>query len=98
MTALSRRTVIKATGAVGASILPVGLVPNESPAQEPPRAPAAAGVSGTQPATYLFLNAEEAAFIEAAVARLIPADDRWPGAVEAGVPNYVDRQIGRSHV
>src|SRR6516165_9162962 len=93
MTALSRRTVIKATGAVGASMLPVGLAPNESPAQEPPRVPAAAGVSGAPRATYLFLNAEEATFIEAAVARLIPADDQWPGAAEAGVPNYIDKQL-----
>src|SRR5260370_36328393 len=30
----------------------------------------------------------------AAVARLIPADDRWPGAVEAGVPNFIDKQLG----
>jgi len=85
--------VIKATGAVGVSILPVGLAPNDSPAQEPPRVPAAAGVSGAQATTYLFLNAEEAAFIEAAVARLIPADDQWPGALEAGVPNYIDKQL-----
>jgi gluconate 2-dehydrogenase gamma chain len=46
------------------------------------------------PATYLFLNSIEAGFIEAAVARLIPADDQWPGAIEAGVPNYIDRQLG----
>jgi len=93
MTDLSRRTVIKATGAVGASLLPVGLAPNDSPAQVPPRVPGAAGVSGAQATTYLFLNTEEAAFIEAAVARLIPADDQWPGALEAGVPNYIDKQL-----
>src|SRR5262245_65414546 len=74
MTDLSRRAVIKATGAVGASILPVGLAGSEATAQEP-RGVSAAGASGAQPATYLFLNVEEAAFIEAAVARLIPADD-----------------------
>src|SRR5262249_11771779 len=93
MTDLSRRTVIKATGAVGAALLPVGLAPNDSPAQVPPRVPAPTGVSGAQATTYLFLNAEEAAFIEAAVARLIPADDQWPGALEAGVPNYIDKQL-----
>jgi gluconate 2-dehydrogenase gamma chain len=43
---------------------------------------------------YLFLNDEEVAFIAAAVARLIPEDDKWPGAVEAGVPNYIDKQLG----
>jgi gluconate 2-dehydrogenase gamma chain len=35
----------------------------------------------------------EAAFISAAVARLIPADDLGPGAVEAGVPTFIDRQL-----
>lgn len=42
---------------------------------------------------YLFFNASEAAFIEAAVARLIPSDDAGPGAVEAGVPRFIDRQL-----
>src|SRR5262249_17613314 len=93
MTDLSRRAVIKATGAVGASILPVGLASNEVAAQEPRRPSTATDVSGVQPTTYLFFNPEEAAFIEAAVARLIPADDKWPGALEAGVPNYIDKQL-----
>ncbi|WAT01178.1 gluconate 2-dehydrogenase subunit 3 family protein [Rouxiella chamberiensis] len=38
-------------------------------------------------------TAEEYAFLQAAVARLIPADDRGPGALEAGVPEYIDRQM-----
>lgn len=46
--------------------------------------------------TYTFLNRQEAAFIEAAVARLIPADEKWGGAIEAGVPNYIDKQLGGS--
>jgi gluconate 2-dehydrogenase gamma chain len=43
--------------------------------------------------TYLFLNREEAAFIESAVSRLIPADAKWPGALEAGVSNFIDKQL-----
>jgi gluconate 2-dehydrogenase gamma chain len=35
----------------------------------------------------------EAAFVNAAVARLIPADELGPGAVEAGVPTFIDRQL-----
>ena len=100
MTDLSRRAVMKATGAVGASMLPIGFAPDESSAQEPRNTPAAPSTSGApqpnsqvQSAPYLFLNSEEAAFIEVAVARLIPADDRWPGALEAGVPNYIDKQL-----
>ena len=46
--------MLKATGAIGASMLP-----------------AASG----------------------AAARLIPADAKWPGALEAGVPNYIDKQL-----
>lgn len=44
-------------------------------------------------AKYEFLTAPEAGFIEAAVARLIPADELGPGALEAGVPHYIDRQL-----
>ena len=40
-----------------------------------------------------WFTAEEYAFITAAVARLIPADDRGPGALETGVPEYIDRQM-----
>ncbi|MEP6886644.1 MAG: gluconate 2-dehydrogenase subunit 3 family protein [Gammaproteobacteria bacterium] len=44
--------------------------------------------------TYLFFNAEQAFFIEAACERLIPADESGPGALGAGVPNYIDKQLG----
>src|SRR5262249_10074617 len=36
----------------------------------------------------------EAQFIEAACERLIPADELGAGAQEAGVPNYLDKQLG----
>jgi gluconate 2-dehydrogenase gamma chain len=44
--------------------------------------------------TYLFFNADEALFIEAACERLIPADELGAGALGAGVPNYLDKQLG----
>jgi gluconate 2-dehydrogenase gamma chain len=47
-------------------------------------------------ATYLFFNKQEAQFVEAAVSRLIPKDDQWGGALEAGVPNYIDKQLAGS--
>src|SRR5580692_9293446 len=103
---VSRRALIKAT-AIGAAMLPGGLGRDTASAQEHAHgqngpqsssqanpAPAAHAAAPAQSTTYLFLNDEEAAFIVAAVARLIPADDRWPGAVEAGVPNYIDKQLG----
>lgn len=42
---------------------------------------------------YRFFTAPEAAFIEAAVDRLIPADPTGPSATEAGVPFFIDRQL-----
>jgi len=42
---------------------------------------------------YLFFTPDEAAFIEAATARLIPRDELGAGALEAGVPRFIDRQL-----
>jgi gluconate 2-dehydrogenase gamma chain len=60
---------------------------------------AAAPLAATQPsnAGYTFLAAAEAAFVEAAVARLIPKDDLGPGALEAGVPTFIDRQLAGAY-
>jgi len=44
-----------------------------------------------------YFNAEEWAFLHAAVALLIPNDERGPGAVEAGVPEFIDRQMGTTY-
>ena len=106
MQQLSRRSLIKATGALGAAGLAVGAVAvtteeqavhaAPTPPLPPPRNPnyavCAAGAA-KQNTAYVFFNSEEAAFVEAAVARLIPADEEWPGALEACVPNYIDKQL-----
>ena len=42
---------------------------------------------------WLFFDGNEARAAEAAVARLIPADDAGPGAKEAGVAVFIDRQL-----
>ena len=42
---------------------------------------------------YLFFSTSESRFIEAATARLIPSDATGPGALEAGVPRFIDRQL-----
>jgi gluconate 2-dehydrogenase gamma chain len=52
------------------------------------------GAEAQQKPAYVFLNPAEAAFIQAAVARLIPRDEAGPGALEAGVPSYIDKQLG----
>jgi gluconate 2-dehydrogenase gamma chain len=73
----SRRRFFQATGAAGA----VAVLPAPTAAQKTPAA------------AYVFFNPAEAAFIEAAVARLIPNDEAGPGALEAGVPSYIDKQL-----
>ena len=42
---------------------------------------------------YVFFTPAEGEFIEAAVSRLIPNDPVGPGAVEANVPFFLDRQL-----
>ena len=42
---------------------------------------------------YMFLSATEVAFLDAAVARLVPADELGPGAKEAGVTYFIDQQL-----
>jgi gluconate 2-dehydrogenase gamma chain len=42
---------------------------------------------------YGFFDKDEAAFIEAAVERMIPADGTGPGARHAGVALFIDRQM-----
>ena len=62
-----------------------GAVPwQEGTADAPP------GASGSG---YTFFTPAEVVFIEAAVGRLIPQDPVGPGAVEAGVPFFLDRQL-----
>lgn len=51
------------------------------------------GDAPTSEGTLKFFTSDEAAFIDAAVARLIPADDLGPGAKEAGVTVFLDRQL-----
>jgi gluconate 2-dehydrogenase gamma chain len=42
---------------------------------------------------WRYLNGDEASTVEAAVARLIPADENGPGAKEAGVAVFIDLQL-----
>ena len=41
-----------------------------------------------------FFNDSEKEFLRAAVDRLIPPDEHWPGAAATGVVNYIDLQMG----
>jgi gluconate 2-dehydrogenase gamma chain len=46
---------------------------------------------------YTFFTDPEVTFVKAAVARLIPADDLGPGAVEADVPYFIDQQLAGAY-
>ncbi|QIL72811.1 gluconate 2-dehydrogenase subunit 3 family protein [Diaphorobacter sp. HDW4B] len=57
--------------------------------------PISAAHAAGAPAKYSpsYLNDAEWAFVTAAVDILIPKDEIGPGAVEAGVPEFIDRQL-----
>jgi gluconate 2-dehydrogenase gamma chain len=83
MDRISRRTFFRMAGAVAATT--VAEVHGAAGKRD-------AGASAQT--SYLFFSPEEAQFIEAAVERLVPADENGPGALDAGVPNYIDKQLG----
>ncbi len=92
MSKLTRRSFVTTVGA--ATVIPATVLmqtPAEAAAAPAKHAPVEA--PRVKP-TYLFFNADEALFIEAACERLIPADELGPGALGAGVPNYLDKQLG----
>lgn len=66
--------------------------PSSRPAQG--QAPQPAPVTAAGPQGYRFLNSAEVDTLTAMVARLIPADNLGPGAVEAGVMTFIDRELG----
>jgi gluconate 2-dehydrogenase gamma chain len=88
------------TGAVLGSSLAIGAGDAESHSYsgEIPWAPGMSNAPASAPAGPLqFFTPEEAAFIDAAVARIIPADDLGPGAKEAGVTTFLDRQLAGAY-
>ena len=58
--------------------------------------PGAAAAPAAQGQAYMYLTLPEIQFLDAAVARLIPADELGPGAKEAGVTFFIDRQLASS--
>jgi gluconate 2-dehydrogenase gamma chain len=92
---VSRRTAGKLAAALGAALLGPRRALADTIRR---RIPWAADVSdkpewADDRPGYIFFTEAEAAFIEAAVGRLIPKDELGPGAVEAGVPRFIDRQL-----
>jgi gluconate 2-dehydrogenase gamma chain len=102
---LDRRNFFKIVGAAGAIPLAAAPAAAMSGNDMAGMKMAAANDSAAAPATaaaaekpgYIFFNANEAAFIEAAVDVLIPHDDTGPGALELGVNTYIDRQMAGAY-
>ena len=92
MSKVTRRSFVTTVGA--ATVIPATVL-LQTPA-EAAAAPAKNTSTEAPPGkpTYLFFNADEVLFIEAACERLIPADESGPGALGAGVANYLDKQLG----
>jgi gluconate 2-dehydrogenase gamma chain len=78
-----RRDFLKSAVLGGAAAATAGL-PAQVAAQSNTAAPAAG---------YTFLNPEEAAFVEALVDHMIPADEHTPKGTVVGVNIYIDRAL-----
>jgi gluconate 2-dehydrogenase gamma chain len=91
---LSRRAFVTTLGA--ASVIPAAslLAETSAFATSSEDGPLVSPGNSSPTITYIFFNASESAFIEAACERLIPADESGVGATGAGVPNYLDKQLG----
>jgi gluconate 2-dehydrogenase gamma chain len=76
-----RRRFLKAAGALGAAAIPAAAAAQH------------AAHTAAKPEKYMFLTPAEVAFVDAAVARLIPADALGAGAKEAGVTYFIDQQL-----
>ncbi|MFN8060757.1 MAG: gluconate 2-dehydrogenase subunit 3 family protein [Vicinamibacterales bacterium] len=92
-TTLSRREFGKALGVAGAAqAVPAAAEASTDTAalatQPPPASPPAARTDA-----YTFFTADEARFVDAAIARLVPSDELGPGAADAGVTTFIDRQL-----
>ena len=87
----ARRNLLKAAAiAPAVAVMPVDLL-----RQSMRDARAVTPAYASPPEVYL--SKSERAFVEAAVARIIPSDDLGPGAKEAGVADFIDRQLAGSY-
>lgn len=102
---LSRRDLLKVAGVAGVAATVPETAAAEVKHQQVAQAAAPQEVltrpsqqsPSTEQGMLFFFNDEEARFIEAAVERLIPADQEWPGAAWAGVLNFIDRQLAAAY-
>jgi gluconate 2-dehydrogenase gamma chain len=89
-----RRAFLKSLGTVGATGV-AAIVSGDATAEPQAAAspPAATAPAAAASHAYTYLSPPEAAFVEATVDRLIPADDLTPGGTDCGVATFIDRQL-----
>jgi gluconate 2-dehydrogenase gamma chain len=86
-----RRDILRGAvvgGAAAASATGGIAQPQNAHAQQPMVAPVASDAAG-----YAFFNLEEAAFIEALVDHMVPADEVSPKGTDLGINIYIDRAL-----
>jgi gluconate 2-dehydrogenase gamma chain len=80
-------------GAAAAGSAATIAAPEAAKAEQPAPAAARAASEAGGPAGYIFLNLDEAAFVEALVDHMIPADEISPKGTDLGVNIYIDRAL-----
>lgn len=97
---LSRRKFLKNTGmvaggVVGGSILG-GLVTNQFATKTQTETKNTEDLAILQNARVFFSRKEDFDVLSAATERILPEDDNGPGAIELGVPYFIDKQLAGS--
>ncbi len=86
----SRRDFFKKT----LTLIPLTVIATQTPNLiAAPEQQAGSDEKSAEPYSPVFFTAPEWAFINAACARLIPMDELGAGAIEAGVPEFIDRHM-----
>ena len=86
-----RRDILKGAvvGGAAAASATTAIAPTENALAQQP----AAAATTSEAAGYAFLNLEEAAFIEALVDHMVPADEISPKGTDLGINVYIDRAL-----
>src|SRR5690625_3010419 len=97
---LSRRKFLKNTGmvaggVVGGSILG-GLVTNQFTTNQETQTKSNQDIATLQNARVFFSRKEDFDILSAATERILPEDEHGPGAIELGVPYFIDKQLAGS--
>jgi gluconate 2-dehydrogenase gamma chain len=91
MANVDRRDFLKSAVVGGAAA--AGTAGIAAPETAQAQQPAAAAAAAPQAAGYEFLNLDEAAFVEALVDHMVPADEFTPKGTDLGIAVYIDRAL-----